>query len=190
MTASTFTILRQCINCGQMFESKKTTTKYCSHKCNQKHYKLRKKLEKKERSENLLTAQSTAQKLKPKVKALNYAFIKEKEFLSVREVAYLFNCNIKTVYRMIENNNINAVNLNDRMTRIKRTDIDLLFINSKKEKPTNLTVYNSYLMTEIVEKYKVSRNTIYNYGKKHNIRRMKHNGKTYYSKADIDNLFS
>ncbi len=191
MTASTFTILRQCVNCGQMFESRKTTTKYCSHSCNKKHYnKLRKKLEKKERIETTLIAQSTAQILKPKIKALNYALIKDKEFLNVKEVAYLFNCNTKTVYRMIDNCNVNAVNLNERLTRIRRVDIDLLFEEAKKEKPKKLTIHNCYLMNEIIEKYKVSRNTIYNYGKKHNIQRIKQGGKTYYSKADIDNLFT
>ena len=61
----------------EMFESQKVTTKYCSHKCNQKHYKLRKRLEKKQNSEIKVLKQS---KIKPKVKAIDLAFIKDKEF--------------------------------------------------------------------------------------------------------------
>jgi transposase len=56
-------------------------------------------------------------------------------------------------------------------------------------KPKVLTPEQCYQMGEIIEKYKVSRNTIYNYGKKYNIKRLKQKGITYYSKTDIDNLF-
>lgn len=49
-----------------------------------------------------------------------------KDFLTVREVAMLLDCSVRTVYRMIENNDINAFNLNKRMTRIKRTELERL----------------------------------------------------------------
>ena len=45
MSTTNIKILKQCLNCGNMFEAQKITTKYCSHKCNSQHYKLRKRLE-------------------------------------------------------------------------------------------------------------------------------------------------
>lgn len=45
MSKANIRILKQCLNCGNMFEAHKTTTKYCSHKCNSQHYKLRRRLE-------------------------------------------------------------------------------------------------------------------------------------------------
>ncbi|RLZ09731.1 hypothetical protein EAH69_08055 [Faecalibacter macacae] len=47
MSEANIKILKQCLNCGNMFEAHKTTTKYCTHKCNSQHYKLRKRLEQK-----------------------------------------------------------------------------------------------------------------------------------------------
>jgi hypothetical protein len=39
-------IERVCLYCSHKFIAKTTTTKYCSHRCNQRHYKLLKKEEK------------------------------------------------------------------------------------------------------------------------------------------------
>ncbi|CAM1366126.1 conserved hypothetical protein [Tenacibaculum litopenaei] len=185
MSKTNFTILRQCEHCGDMFKSQKRTTRFCSHKCNSANYKLRKRQELKKAVEA-----ETKQKLKPKVKAFDLAMIKEKEFLSVAEVSKLFGCSTKTIYRMIEADEIKANNLSQRLTRIRRKDIEKLFETPTKEAPKELTPYNCYRMNEIIKKYNVSRNTIYNYGAKHNIQRLKHNGITYYSKTDIDNLFN
>ena len=106
MSKANFTILKQCEHCAEMFEAQKRTTRFCSHKCNSANYKLRKRQELKKEVET-----ETKQKLRPKVKAFDLAMIKEKEFLTVTEVSKLFGCSKKTVYRMIEANEINANNL-------------------------------------------------------------------------------
>lgn len=185
MSKSNFTILKQCEHCSKMFEAQKRTTRFCSHKCNSANYKLRKRQEVKKEVEA-----ETNQRLKPKVKALDLASIKEKEYLTVAEVSKLFGCSKQTIYRMIEANEIKAINLSKKLTRIRRKDIEQLFETQKKETPKKITTENCYQMNEIIKHYGVSRNTIYSYGKKHNIKKLKQNGITYYSKADIDNLFN
>ena len=189
MSSSIFRVLRQCLSCGEMFESQKTTTKYCSHKCNQKHYKLRKRLEKKKSAEIEILKQP---KVKPKIKAVDLALIKDKEFLSVSEVALLLSCNKKTVYRMIENKIFNAVNLNHRMTKIRRTDIDGLFNKSNltKKKEVNLDINNCYSISEIKEKYKVSDNGLRAMTKRNKIPKTYIERFAYYPKEEIDALFS
>lgn len=98
MSGSTFKILKQCLMCGNMFEAQKVSTLYCSHKCNSRHYKLKRRLERKEQAEIPLIEPTT---FKPKVKAIDRAMIKDKEFLTVKEVAALFGCSPKTVYSLI-----------------------------------------------------------------------------------------
>lgn len=59
-----------------MFETQKRTTRFCSHKCNQKNYKRRKRLE------LVSEVEKEHQKIisKPKVKAVNFNLIREKNF--------------------------------------------------------------------------------------------------------------
>lgn len=185
MSKTKFTILKQCEHCAEMFEAQKRTTRFCSHKCNSANYKLRKRQELKKEVEA-----ETKKKLNPKVKAFDLEMIKQKEFLKVIEVSKLFGCSKDTIYRMIAVNEIKAINLSKKLTRIRRKDIELLFETEKKEQPNELTPENCYQMNDILKKYGVSRNTIYNYVGKHHIQRLKQNGITYYSKTDIDNLFN
>jgi excisionase family DNA binding protein len=105
-----------------MFESQKRTTRFCAHRCAARNYKLRKRLESKKQVEA-----DTIQRVKPKVNALNLELIKKKEYLTVPEVALLFSCSKKTIYRMIEAKEIKANNILERMTRIERKSIDKLF---------------------------------------------------------------
>lgn len=184
MSSSTFKILRQCENCGNMFEAQKRTTRFCAHRCAAQNYKLRKKLEVKKTVEA-----QTLNYFKPKATALNIELIRQKDFLKVNEVAVLFNCSKQTVYRMIKDNEIEAVNLRQKSTRIRRKDIEQLFDVPENKAPENLTINDCYLMKEITDKYKVSRNTIYGYGNKYKIKKLIKDGITYYSKTDIDNLF-
>ena len=111
--------------CGTMFQAQKITTQYCTHACNSRHYKLKKKLEKKGIAEAALS--KTVQSFKATTTAMDVALIKEKEFLTVKQLAVLLGCNPKTIYSMIERGTINAVNLSKKKTLIKRTDIDKLF---------------------------------------------------------------
>jgi excisionase family DNA binding protein len=192
MSSSIFKVLRQCLSCGEMFESQKITTKYCSHKCNQRHYKLRKRLEKKQNAEAEVLEQP---KMKLKVKAIDLAFIKEKEFLSVKEVALLFSCNKKTVYRMIDNNIINAVNLNHRLTKIRRTDIDNIFKQNKPKinkitKKVSLNIEDCYSISQIKKKYKISDNGLRAITKRNEIPKTYIEKYAYYPKREIDTLFS
>jgi len=109
---------RICEYCNDQFTARTTSTKYCSHKCNSRDYKAKLKQAKIKASNN--------ETLKKSIFPLEQ--LKAKEFLTVKEVATLLNCSLRTVYRFIENGNIKAVNLWQRMTRIKRSALDKLFI--------------------------------------------------------------
>ncbi|WP_435139054.1 helix-turn-helix transcriptional regulator [Formosa sp. A9] len=58
---------------------------------------------------------------------LELRILKEKEIFTVKEVALLLNCSKRTVYRNIMEGKLKAINLGDRLTRVKRSDIEMLF---------------------------------------------------------------
>ena len=115
--SSNIEIQRICQYCRNEFTAKKTTTRYCSHRCNSADYKAKLIAGKVEQS-NKETMQIRNQHIED---------LKIKEFLTVREVALLLNCSVRTVYHYVESGKIKAVNLGQRITRIKRTEIDNLF---------------------------------------------------------------
>lgn len=117
--SSNIRIQRICQHCNNEFTAKTTVTKYCSDVCAKRAYKERKKLE------NIKTSNNETQR----IITLPIEQLKAKEFLTVKEVSKLLNCSVRTVYYYIKNGNIKAVNLGQRMTRVKRSVIDEMFKN-------------------------------------------------------------
>ena len=115
--SSTFRVQRICQHCEKEFTARTTVTKYCSHRCGSAGSKARKRAEKINKS----NAETTRIKQQP------IEQLKAKEFLTVREVAQLLNCSVRSAYYYIECGTISAVNLGQRMTRVKRSEIDKLF---------------------------------------------------------------
>jgi excisionase family DNA binding protein len=115
--SSTFEVQRICQHCSKEFTARRTTTAYCSHRCNNAALKAKKRNDKIEASN----------KETQRIKNQPIEELKAKEFLTVREVARLLNCSIRSVYYYIDNGTIKAVNLGQRVTRVKRSDIDKLF---------------------------------------------------------------
>ncbi len=115
--SSNIKIQRICDNCGQEFTARTTKTKYCSKKCNSQYYKAQLRQEKIESSN------------KETIKTIMFPLdqLKAKEFLTVKEVATLLSCSIRTIYYYIDQGEIKAVNLGKRMTRVKRSELDKIF---------------------------------------------------------------
>ncbi|MEP3209550.1 MAG: helix-turn-helix domain-containing protein [Maribacter sp.] len=114
--SSNIRIQRICMHCGEGFIAKTTVTKYCGDTCAKRAYKARKKAEKIESSnhETKLIISKPIEELKAK------------EFLSVRDVSILLGCSIRTTYRLINDGTIKATNLAERMTRVRRSELNKL----------------------------------------------------------------
>ncbi len=115
--SSNIKVQRICQHCGNEFTARTTVTKYCSDQCAKRAYKARIRANK--------VKVSNKETLSIKTKPIEE--LKAKEFLTVREVSLLLNCSIRSVYYYIESGKLKAVNLAQRTTRIKRSDIDKLF---------------------------------------------------------------
>ncbi len=95
-----------CQYCGKEFEARTTVTKTCSDHCVKMLYK--------QKQRNLKVEGAKADTVRIKTKPIEE--LKAKEFLTVREVAALLNCSIRSIYYHIETGNLKAVNLAQRKT--------------------------------------------------------------------------
>ena len=108
-------VQKLCEYCGKEFTAKTTVTRFCSTPCASKAGKAR-----------IRTAKVQAVNSDTRTRKLEG--LKEKEFLTAREAATLLNCSVRSVYYNIKSGQLKAINLGQRVTRIKRSDIDKLFI--------------------------------------------------------------
>ncbi|MCB9426288.1 MAG: helix-turn-helix domain-containing protein [Flavobacteriales bacterium] len=162
--SSNIKVKRICQHCSKEFTARTTVTKYCSDKCSKAAYKARKRAEKVKQSNTETT----------RIKSLPIEQLKAKEFLTVREVAQLLNCSVRSAYYYIENGTISAVNIGQRMTRIKRSEIDNLFQNNTKpvsneSQPIQHNIEDCYTISEIQEKFNISSGALYNIIKRNNV---------------------
>ena len=172
---------RICIFCNNSFIAQTTATKYCSKKCNSRHYKAKKRQEK----INVSNKEVLAIKTKP-IEILN-----AKDFLTVKEVATLLNCSVRAVYYQVKSGQIKSINLGQRMTRIKRSEIDKLFeqptitVEPQPIKAEDLKISNCYSVEDIYQKYGMSDSTLYTLAQKHNLSKLRVGKFVYYSKTEI-----
>lgn len=115
--SSNIRVPKTCQQCGKEFTAKTTATLYCSKPCNDKAYKERKRQEKE------AAARKNAETPNPQ----ELEAIKAKPFLTVRDVATLLNTSRVTVYTYIKEGRLEATNIGERKTLIKRESIDKLF---------------------------------------------------------------
>ena len=184
--SSNIIVKRICDYCKNAFDAKTTKTKYCSHICNSRGYKLNQKLKKIETSDT-----------ETKSKASNYVMdVNSKDFLTVNEASKLLNMSSKTVYRLIEQNELNAFNFSVIKTLIRRKDIESYFdnnlisvdyINPNREDEINLN--NSYTINEAIEKFNISNGALYNIIKRFNIPKRKLGKHTLVKKEDLNTIF-
>ena len=182
--SSNIKVQRICQHCGQEFTARTTITLYCSHRCNSAAYKAKQRAGKVEQS-NTETQHIKTQSIEE---------LKAKEFLTVREVARLLNCSVRSAYYYIESGTIKAVNLGQRITRVKRSDIDKLFEQPQAITPqteqTHYDISECYNLTEVLDKYSISATTLQNLIKRHEIPKIKYGWFAYVPKKEIDKLLS
>ena len=115
--SSNIRVNKICQYCGKEFEARKTTSRTCSDPCAKMLYKKRQK-------EGKIETVKT-ETLKIKLKPLEE--LKAKEFLSINEACILLGVSRRTIYRLIDREELKIGKVGGR-TIIKRTEIDKLFI--------------------------------------------------------------
>jgi excisionase family DNA binding protein len=179
--SSKIEVQRICKHCGNEFTARTTVTQYCGDTCAKRAYKARLRAIKVGKSNNETQ----------RIKNQPIEELKAKEFLTVREVARLLNCSVRSAYYYIESGRIKAVNLGQRITRVKRTDIDKLF-----EQPQALTsqsehiqfdISDCYNLTQVQEKFGISQTALQDLIKRNRIPKIKKGRYAFVPKAVIEN---
>jgi len=184
--SSNIRMKKMCLNCKTEFIAKTTVTKFCSHNCARI---ANKKKNKEIKIQN--AALETHKVIDKSIEALSV-----KEFLSVKEVALLLGCSKHTIYKLIKDGKIKAVNLMTRKTIIKKTDLDELFTGEYKPLPndninsTKDIKEEAYYSVEDVERiYSIKYQRLYKIVKENSIDKKLLDGKLYVSKIQIDKYF-
>lgn len=117
--SSNIRIKSKCDYCGDEFIAKTTKTRYCSHNCNRKAYKAKQRIEK---------INKASQVIETKKESSDIEIVQLKDFLTVKDASLLLGCSTKTVYRLINDGTIKAVNLSSRLTRISKKSLKEIFL--------------------------------------------------------------
>jgi len=193
--SSNIKVNRICEYCNTGFIARTTKTRYCSKKCNSAGYKAKVRKSKIEKSNTEMEA----------VNVNPLDGLHTKEFLTVKDVAILLDCSKRSVYRLIDNGTLKAVNLSQRMTRVSRIELNLLLqkeeasITEKDSSPVyvlaepqpqkiTVEIENCYTITEIQQKFNISETLLQQLMKRNNIPKMKHGWYVYVPKELIDGL--
>ncbi|MCX6297288.1 MAG: helix-turn-helix domain-containing protein [Bacteroidetes bacterium] len=115
--SSSILIPKICTFCKTPFIAKTTVTKFCSHSCSKKSWKINK------RNEKIITAQTEEYE---KSVGIDYTEIQSKEFLSIKETCLLLGISRMSLHRYIKNKLIISTALNGRVIIQKKSIIKLL----------------------------------------------------------------
>lgn len=187
--SSNIEIKKNCEYCGNEFIARTTVTRYCGDTCSKKAYKSRKRAEKINITIDKVQSYNHS---KPQKKV----DINSKYFLTVKEVATLLSCSIRSVYYYIENGNIQATNLGTRLTRIKRSNIDNLFTENVEIKAPEKTeikqfdIAEYYTISDIQKKFNISQTALQNIIKRENIQKVQKGRFVYVQKKIINEMFN
>lgn len=183
MPASKYKLERKCEMCGSTFLAKTVYSKYCSRHCSETAYRAKKREEKKEQHR---------QELADKVP-------QERPYISIAEAVALFGISRDTIYRLIRNGNLPAVNLGERLTRISRAHIESMFPLVEQKQQTTPTpqpaksykfdATDSYTIGEISKKFGVSDSTVSKTIRNFSIPTCQKGKFVYVPKVEIDKIF-
>ena len=185
MGFSKLKIPKICEFCEKAFEAKTVTTRFCSKYCSEKETR-RQKQNAKELEEKKTLLEKSVEKI---------AEIQTRPYISVSEAVMLFGMSKDTIRRLIKSGRIPAHNFGQRLTRVNKSDLELLFkaveIPLKKEeklKP-NFEIGNCYTISEVSSKFGANPSTVSNAIKRNKIPTKKVGSFVYVPKNLIDRIF-
>ena len=175
-------IEKQCTICGQSFVPKTVDSVCCSKKCSDTTYRKKKVQQKKEEEMKAVAEKIPAERL----------------FISVPEAIALFGVAKSTLYRLIRQKKIPAINLGSRLVRIDKAAIEQMFPVRqtpivKNEKQTtklySLEPEDCYTIGEISKKFGISDSSVHKHIRKFSIPIRQIGSYVYAPKSEIDKLY-
>lgn len=187
MGFSKLKIPRICEHCGDAFEAKTVTTRFCSTACANKSGKERRKQAKEEENR-----QSRLQESVGKI-----AEIQTRPYISVSEAVVLFGISRDTIHRLIKDKKLPATNMGQRLTRVSRVHIEAMFSlvplpEKKSIEPVkmNYEINECYTLNEVSEKYNANASTVSKAIRRYSIPKRQVGNFVYVPKELIDKVFA
>lgn len=182
--SSSIKVQRICMHCGNEFTARTTVTKYCGDTCAKRAYKA------KIRNVNIEASNKQTFEIinKPIID------INAKEFLTAKDISKLLGCSLRSVYYSIQQGDIKAVNLGQRLTRIKRSEFDKLFEKPLPPPPAieevkDYDISECYKLDEVRTKFGISDTGLRGLIKRHSIPKKQVWKDVFVPKELIDKLF-
>mgnify|MGYP003623445212 CR=1 FL=1 len=188
--SSKIEVQKICELCGGEFTARKTTTRYCSHRCASQAYKAEKRKEK-------VQFVAIKQPKPPKTQVMDV--IQSKEYISISEAAALLSTCRQTIYNYLQAGKFKSAQLSGRKTLIRRQDIDELFFarqayeaasNAIKAAESARLITEFYTIPEITARYRLKYGRIHQIITRNNIPTTKRGSKLLVSKVDVDKYFN
>lgn len=174
-------IQKQCAICEQHFTPKTVDSVYCSKKCGEMAYRRKKTQKKKEEEQKVIVEKISDDRL----------------YISVPEAVALFGVAKSTLYRLIRQKRIPAINLGTRLVRIDRAAIEEMFPirqTTLKEAKSTVKLYSlepqdCYTIGEVSKKFGISDSSVYKHIRKYAIPTRQIGKYVYVPKFEIDNIY-
>lgn len=175
-------LTRICQHCGNEFTARTTVTKYCSHKCSQRAYKVRKRQEKIEASQT-----ETKKQIEQSI-----TDIQARDFLSVKQVCELLGVSRSTVWRLEKSGRVKTAKIG-RKKFFTRASIDALFeVNRptiEDEPPEGINISDCWNMGEVQQIFGVSEKALITIIERFEIPKIKKGRFAYVPKKQIVEIF-
>ena len=182
MPATKSKLERKCEVCGNLFIAKTIYSKYCSRHCSDVASRKKKK----------------EAKLEEQRKQVASRIPNERPYISVPEAVALFGISRDSIYRLIRNGKLSAINIGERLTRINREHLETMFpvVQQPNQQepiaPVNYKFDNtdSYTIGEVSKKFGVSDSTVYKAIRRNSIPTCQKGKYVYVPKKEIEKLFN
>jgi excisionase family DNA binding protein len=189
--SSKIEVQRICQHCGTDFTARTTVTKYCSLRCASKANKAKIRAEKVQKS-------NTETRL---IKTNPIEELKAKDFLTVSEVSKLIGCSRQNVYKLINTGKLNATNILEKKTIVRRCDLEKIFNEVPEARPIPehqkqelnewklagaFDIEDCYTINEVLEKFSISETALHSLIKRENIPKIKRGWYAYVPKLLIE----
>lgn len=162
MPRAKYKIQRRCTVCGKDFFALRLDAHLCGNVCQRKYFKRKKKEELRQKKLDEIAASV------PDVRDL----------ISVTEATSIFSVCRDTLYRLIREGKLKAVNLNQRLTRLFRSELETKFMrrtealanaNKKIPKLYSLEPEDCFSVGEITKRFGISEKQVYEIIRKNSI---------------------
>jgi len=171
---------RICPICGARFTPKTLDSKYCSRKCQQAAYRIKKRQEQE---------QAKLQKQIDEIKD-------GKKYLTVEQASIAFHVNKTTLYRWIREGKVPATKSGQYGTRVELSKMEELFSgDTTKEQEAvipqlfDMNPAHCYTIGEICKKFDLDDSTVWAHIRKYSIPTRQVGNYVYAPKSEIDKLY-